>query len=286
MITLNIGGAFTHPFLSFFVRNKKEFKKVDLTLYDGVNNCTWNGGRINRNIFITEKDIEKYNKLGITIALTFSNTKINVFDKRGREILIWLDESQKKYKVKNKIILVNDEFRKFLRLNYDFELIHSITGHDLKAYPDLELQKNYINYYKQLKNKYDTVVPKMEHVFQEWFLDQDLSQYEVMTNDTCMPDCPYYKQHFEEIARFNRILKNEKIPYDFNTKLAQAIEECWLPNFDPNKELTSCRTGMDFNENLVKKALKLGYKNFKISGRENSFNEVTDNINNFLKGIK
>ena len=285
MINLNIGGAFTHPFLSFFVKNKKEFKNINLTLYDGVNNCAWNGGRINRDIFITEKDIEKYNKLGISIAFTFSNPEIDLFDKKGRELLIWLDDSQKKYNIKNKIILINENLRKFLRLNYDFELIYSITGHDLKAYPDLKLQKEYKYYYKQLKNKYDIIVPKMEHVFQEWFLDQKLDKYELMTNDTCRPDCPYYKQHFEEISRINNLFKNEKVAYDFNPKLAYSVEECWLPNFDPNKELTSCKTGMDFDNALFKKALKLGYKNFKISGRENSFKEIEEEIVKFLERI-
>lgn len=282
-IRLNVGGAFTHPFLSFFVRNKKKFKNIKLTLYDGVNNCSWNGGRINRNIFITQKDIEKYNKLGIAIAFTFSNPEINLSDDKGRELLKWLNNSQEKYKVQNEIILINKDLKNYLKLNYNFKLKYSITGHNLKAYPDEKSQKFYKWYYKQLKKNYDIIVPKMEHIFQEWFLDQGLDKYELMLNDTCRPDCPYYKQHFEEIARINRIFKNEKVAYDFNPKLAYSIEECWLPNFNPNKELTSCKTGMDFNNEMIKKALKLGYRNFKISGRENSFEEVQEDINKFLK---
>jgi len=285
MIFLNIGGAFTHPFLSFFVKNKNKFKNIKITLYDGVNNCAWNGGRINRNIFITQKDIEKYNKIGISVAFTFSNPEIDLNDKKGLKLLEWLDNSQKKYNIQNEVILINENLRQFLRQNFKFKLKFSITGHDLKAYPDKNLQKEYKNYYKNLKNKYDLIVPKMEHVFQEWFLDQRLIQYELMLNDTCRPDCPYYKQHFEEIARFNRIFKNEKVAYDFNPKLAYSIEECWLPNFNPNKELTSCKTGMDFDEKMIKKALKLGYRNFKISGRENSFEEVKEEIEKFLKGV-
>ena len=285
MINLNIGGAFTHPFISFFVKNKSKFKNIKLTLYDGVNNCSWNGGRINRNIFITQKDIEKYNKLGIAIAFTFSNPEINLLDEKGLELLNWLDNSQKKYNIQNEIILINNDLKKLLKLNYNFKLKFSITGHDLKAYPDEKLQKEYKFYYKKLKEKYDIIVPKMEHVFQEWFLNQKLDKYELMLNDTCRPDCPYYKQHFEEIARINRIFKNEKVAYDFNPELSYSIEECWLPKFDPNKELTSCKTGMDFNETMIKKALKLGYKNFKISGRENSFEEVQEEINKFLKVI-
>jgi len=286
MINLNVGGAFTHPFLSFFVKNKNKFKNIKLTLYDGVNNCAWNGGRINRNIFITQKDIEKYNKLGIAIAFTFSNPNIDLTDKKGLELLEWLNNSQKKYNTQNEIILVNENLRKFLKYKYNFKLKFSITGHDLKAYPNEKQQEEYKFYYKKLKEKYDIVVPKMEHVFQDWFLNQKLNKYELMLNDTCRPDCPYYKQHFEEIARFNYILRNEKVAYDFNSKLAYAIEECWLPNFDPNKELTSCKTGMDFDEKMLRKALKLGYRNFKISGRENSFEEIKEEIEKFLKGIK
>ena len=285
MINMNLGGAFTHPFLLFFVKNKKELRKINFTVYDGVNNCSWNGGRINRDIFISQKDIEKYNKLGISIAFTFSNPEIDLSNVKGKELLIWLDNSQKKYNIQNEIILINEELRRFLRQNYNFKLKFSITGHDLKAYPDKKEQFEYKLYYKKLKEKYDIIVPKMEHVFQDWFLDQTLDKYELMLNDTCRPDCQYYKQHFEEIARFNRIFKNEKVAYNFNPKLAYNIEECWLPNFDPNKELTSCKTGMDFDEEMIRKALKLGYKNFKISGRENSFEEMKEEIKKFLKGI-
>jgi len=289
-INLNIGGAFTHPFLPYILKNKNKFKHINLTLYDGVNNCSWNGGRINRNIFITQKDIEKYNKLGISISFTFSNPVIDLTDKKGLQLLEWLDNSQKKYNIQNEITLINENLRNFLRQNYNFRLKFSITGHDLESYPKKDKQLLYKNYYLDLKNKYDLVVPKMEHIFQDWFINQKkLYKYELLINDTCRPGCPYYKQHFEEIAKINRIFKNEKVVYDFNPKLANAIEECWLPDFNPDIELTSCKTGMDFDEKMIEKALFLGYRSFKISGRENTFDRLQNDIEiflNFLKNIK
>jgi hypothetical protein len=281
-ISLNIGGAFSHKLLSLILKLNLN-KKFNITVYDGVNNCSWNGGRINRNIYISQKDIEKYNKYNIKVAFTFSNPEINLNDKKGLELLNWLNDSQIKYKVQNEIILINENLRMFLRKNYNFILKFSITGHDLLAYPNKELQKEYIKYYKKLENKYDIIVPKMEHIFQDWFINNlNLQKYELMTNDTCRPDCPYYKKHFEEIARLNIIFKNEKSAYDFNPNLSKTIEECWLLNFNPNKELTSCKTGMDFDKEMFKKAIKLGYKNFKISGRENTIKDIENDIRRIL----
>jgi len=278
---LNIGGAFSHNLIPFILKNKLN-KRFNLTLYDGVNNCSWNGGRINRDIYITQEDIEKYNKHHISIAFTFSNPEIDLKDKKGLELLRWLDNSQKKYNIQNEIILINEDLRNFLRQNYNFKLKFSVTGHDLKAYPDKELQKKYLNYYKNLKDKYDIIVPKMEHIVQDWFLDQLLNQYEIMTNDTCVPDCPYYKRHFEEIARFNIIFKDKKAAYDFNKSLAYNVEECWIPSFDPDNELTSCKTGMDLDKELIKKAKRLGYKKFKVTGRENKLDDLITDINIFI----
>jgi len=279
---ITIAGAFTHNLMPFLLKSSL-YKKHDLTVYDGPNNCAWNGGRINRDITITEQDILSYNALKIKVALTFSNPEINLKDPVGNALLKNLESSQNKTGVQNEIILINSKFRKFLRKKYSFILKFSITGHDLLAYPPESIQEKYQKYYDKLEKKYDIVVPKMEHVFQEWFLqNRDLSKYEIMVNDTCRPDCPYYKSHFEEIAKMNLVFKNEKSAYDYNPELSKRVEECWLPNFNPDKELTSCGTGMDFDSSMIKKARKLGYSRFKISGRENKLSDILRDINAIL----
>ena len=277
-MNITIAGAFTHNIIDSLIKLKKHLK---VTVYDGPNNCPWNGGRINRNIQIDIKDIEKYNKLDIRVALTFSNPNIDLTNEVGLSLLRDMHRSQLLHGVRNEIILINEDFREYLRLNWEFILKFSITGHDLEAYPDEVLQKEYIKYYKDLEWKYDIIVPKMEHIFQEWFYKNvSVSKYEIMLNDTCRPNCQYYKQHFEEIARLNTIFQDQESAYEYNNILAKSVEECWLPNFDPNNELTSCSTGMDLDQELLNKARKIGYGSFKISGREN---EKEDMINEIFK---
>lgn len=281
MKTISIAGAFTHKFISFLLKTKLH-KKYNLIFYDGVNNCAWNGGRVNRNIYIKQYDIELYNKLGCQIAFTFTNSMINLKDKKGLELLEYLNNSSLKYNIKNEIILCNEDLRIFLKDNYNFNLKFSITGHDLDAYPNKNLQIKYIEYYKNLENKYDIIVPKMEHVFQEWFYKNvNTVQYEIMLNDTCSPNCQFYKQHFEAIAKLNNVFKDEQSAYEFNYELSRTTEECWLPDFNPNIEQNACKTGMDLNKKDIKKLEELNFFRYKISGRENTTEQIIKEIGAF-----
>jgi len=278
-MNLNIAGAFTFDkkkLLIIFTKLKL-LKKFNVKVYDGPNNCKWNGGRINRNINIDLSDIEFYNKFKIPVSFTFSNGVIDLKDNVGLELLELLDQSSKKYKIQNEITLINEELRLFLKDNYNFNLKYSITGHDLEAYPNSLTQQKYFEYYSNLETKYDLIVPKMEHIFQDWFLKLNLEKYEIMVNDTCKPNCEFYYEHFKEISKVNSNGLNSK---DIVLKIKE-VEECWLSNFNPDNCLTSCKTGMDLDNKLITKAKSLGYINFKISGRENKLNELEHDISKF-----
>ncbi len=290
MINLNIAGAVVHydAFIKQIPIHKLTNKNIAFNVYEGPNLCQWNGGRINRNIKLTEEVIQRYNKFGITISLTFTNPTIDLSDQVGNELLQWLDESQKKYNVKNKIVLVNDELRKYLRDNYDFELIYSITGHPSNT----KLTDDALARYKDLETKYDWIVPKFEVVFEPKFYENvDTSKYELLINDTCIYSCPKYYEHFKAIAEQNTISKNpwEELGHEHCFK----VEECWLPKekFNPdigsekNREKYGERLGMDFNRDMIKKAITLGYRSFKISGRENSTEYIMYEVQKFLNDI-
>jgi len=226
--------------------------KVNFTVYDGINLCHWNGGRINEEIYYSQEQIDFYYKRNINIALTFSNNIIDINDKVGNELL------EKFHKEGNKIILVNDELRKYIRKNFPkYILVHSITDTG-KLSP---IYKECINYYKDLETKYNIIVPKMEHAM---YLDHrvNLEQYEIMVNDSCTYNCPLYNDHFKKINEQN-LLSN-----------IYNIGECWLTNFNPDvgdirykiKEGTMC--GMDLSTEQLIELKNKGIRHFKISGRE------------------
>jgi len=117
-----IAGAFskTMPIMNH-LRNYKG--DADIVVYDGINKCKWNGGRINRDIFYSDGVIQYYYKRKISIALTFTNHKIELDDETGNHLL------KKFHRKGNAIILINDNLRKYIRKNYPkYQLIYSITG--------------------------------------------------------------------------------------------------------------------------------------------------------------
>lgn len=289
MVNINIAGAVVHydefikklPVLNFIN------KDISFNVYEGPNLCQWNGGRVNRDITITPEIIHNYNKIGITVSFTFTNSIVDLSDPIGNELLMWLDESQKQYSVKNKIILVNEELRQHLRDNYDFELIYSITGHpsDTKITPEL------LDRYNELESKFDWIVPKFEVVFESEFYDVvDTSKYELLINDTCIYSCPHYYEHFIKIAEQNTISTNpwNELGHDHCYK----VEECWLPGFDPEvgsqkqKDKYQERMGMDYSTDMIQQALSLGYQSFKLSGRENPTSTIIKEVGKFCNDIK
>lgn len=282
-MNLNIAGAVVHyntlsktlPIL------KLKNKDINFTVYEGPNLCHWNGGRINRNIILTNQIIEYYNKHGISISLTFSNHNIDLNDDIGNTLLTMLNRSQEKFNIKNKIVLINESLRQYLRNKFDFELIYSITGHQ----SDIEVTDSLLLYYKDLESKYDFIVPKFEVVFNEKFYETvDTSKYELLINDSCRYGCKYYYDHFKAIAEQNLSLNPLN---EFGHEHCTNIEECWLTDFDPNigyKENSKYNelAGMNYTIEMINKAKSLGYNSFKISGRENTIEQLLYDINFFL----
>lgn len=288
-MTVNIAGAVTHydEFIKKLPILNIKNKNINFTVYEGANLCRWNGGRVNRDVTLTPEMADRYNKLGIHISLTFTNSEIDITDTVGNQLLDLISSTGKKYNMNNKVVLVNDNLRKHIRTNYpDIEIIYSITGHP----SDVTITPALIDRYKDLETKFDIIVPKFEVVFEpEFYNNVDVSKYELLINDNCKYGCPYYHEHFKEIAKQNTISDNpwKELGHDHCFK----IEECWLPNYNPwigsksdiNKH--GEKLGMNYTRDMIKKVIKLGFKSFKLSGRENPTHVIMEEIETFCKNI-
>jgi len=242
-----LAGAFSKsvPLIKFLSHYKGN---AELVVYDGINKCRWNGGRINRDVYYNDSLLEYYYSKGIKIALTMTNHKINISDKLGNELL------EKFHKEGNCIILINDDLRQHIRKNFPkYKLIYSITGMGLLNIP---LQDSDIEWYKDLESKYDWIVPRFEHIFDKRSDELDKTKWEVMVNDTCVWACKYFDQHFKAIADENTAGR----PY------SKEVEECWLPKFQP--DIPSKYNCMDIDDEHINKLINIGVKSFKITGRE------------------
>lgn len=259
-----LAGAFSKsiPLIRFL--SNRIVDSAQLVVYDGINKCSWNGGRINRDVYANDALMEYYYNKGISIALTFSNHRINLDNPLGNELL------EKFHREGNALIIVNDELRQYVRDNFPkYDLIYSITG---MGHLNIPLQDSDIAFYKDLENKYDWIVPRFEHVFDPRSNELDKSKWEVMLNDTCVYGCKHYDAHFKAIADENTAGR----PY------SKEIEECWLPKFDPSKD--SKYDCMDIRPNKMKELKDMGVQSFKITGREMADDEYYNELMRFVRG--
>jgi len=288
----NIAGAFSKSkeLRLYFFNNKNIIKNFDITVYDGINNCSWNGGRINRDICYDDKVINFYYRNNISIALTFTNPVIDLTDKTGNELL------KKFHKKGNVIITANETLLNYIKEKYPlYKHTRSITSFGKINVP---MTDDDFNLYKRLENQYDYIVPRCEHIFDKRFIDLDQNKYEIMLNDTCIYNCPYYGIHFEEIAKQNRLYTKPWV--EGGEKKMFEIEECWISErstykkpkvFDPDVghkktiEKLGDNYGMDLKTNQIKKLMKQGINNFKITGREMNFKDFNDELNLYLKDV-
>ena len=286
---INIAGAFTksHILIPYILQNNLKGK---VCVYDGIPNCKWNGGRINSLLRYPSQNsqtsqiygislsgsigkdceiskiIKAYQKLGIPVFLTFSNFEIDINDPLGRDSLNLLNEN-------DGVILVNENFRNFLRQKYPhLTLIYSITGHP----------NDYKEFTFKLEDKYDLIVPRFEWIFHPEFCKwANTSKYEIMLNDTCRYGCDKWNTHFQKISEINR---NSSLEENMSISELTKIQECWIKGFNPNED--SKHPCMDMKVDAIRLALRLGYKHFKFTGRENEDSDFLYDLNLYIQRLK
>lgn len=262
MIDVKIGGAVSKYklLMLFLLKHKQLCDGLQLTLYDMPDNCVWNGGRINRDITLTDTIIETYNKYHHGICLGFTNSVIvDVGDETGNKLLNQV-ASQNPHKLHG-VVLMSETLRRYIRKNFpDLKLTYSITGH-----PTTD-QLNFEGYYKELEAKYDVIVPKYSHLPQVLELLEagklDGSKYEILINDNCNTTCQFYSEHFAQISHMNSSFKK---PWD------EVHEQSYQVEIKPKTKIIQ-KTGNCVQDNIKHDQLQrfydTGVRHFKISGRD------------------
>ena len=264
-ITVNISGAFSH-FGSTRPMILSNICKIEV--YDSIGYCKWNGGRINVGTTVNKDHFNFYNDNNIPINLTFTNSKINIGDKLGNEILETFHDE------KNGIILVNEELRQHIRKNFPkYKLTYSVIGSGRLP----EKYSDAIQYYLDLENKYDKIMIKPSHSFK---VDNkiDISKYEVLITRACFYSCTKFDQHYGVIDNINAsglgtITKIIGKTFNSNCLMPEGTHDLYLKTFNPEDILV---------------LYTLGFRQFKISGRglpDNEYTELLNSIYDIEKGI-
>lgn len=253
------GGFVKFKIITDALRNISQKRYRDIVVFDGCGDLPWNGGRVN--VYNEPFNLLKYKyyqSKGIGFYCTFSNDVIDLENPEGNKILDVLNRGKN-----NGVIVCNHTLRDYIREKYpNLKICLSITYFD-----SIEVPENI----KELEEKYDYICPRFEMIFNPDFLKIiNPKKYKIMLNDTCKYGCKLWKKHFSEISRYNR--DNNGDPY--------KIQECWLPNFNPDIE-SECEC-MDLDENAIEKCKNIGYENFKISGREMTDTDFLDEIRKYM----
>jgi len=228
------------------------FKKdiVIQSLYDSLPGLKWNGGRtINNDLVNTQtvlKNIENINYLGIGINFTFSNFLIkenDLKDKKCNDILRVLSSSNLNGVIVSSMLL-KDYIMKYypnlkiiLSLTYFYNNIDNISNEIKKTFQD--------NVYHKI-----VIPPDYNYDFNLLLNLNNKNKIELLLNETCYKNCKYKKEHY-------RLINEDNLNH---TTFANGF--CYKVHTQ-----TSINYNLISNEYDIEKFVKLGIKNFKISGR-------------------
>lgn len=274
-LTWNIAGAFAkHDTIYSFFKDRNLLNTYGkIVLYDGIEECVWNGGRLNNPIPYSEEIRDLYYSLGWSINLTFTNFIIDTSDEKGNFLL------EKMHKEGNGIILVNDSLREYVRKNYPkYKIYYSITGCGPAKFP---MDDETFSFYKDKLGIHDTLVPRCDNNLDPRLKDLDISKLELLVSDTCVLNCPHWEDHFKAYSVLNRRGKAA-------TQKDWDNVECWVPKDDfdrrTNMERKALKDKYPFylSPNQIKKLINEGFHNFKIQGRESDDKDFLYDLDRYL----
>lgn len=240
-------------------QNYPEITKNDSTIYSFFGTfpkAIWNGGRPDLSepeysLRRMKKIRNYYNSKNISIAFTFTNSLIeeeHLDDKYCNDILKVFHNG------KNEVLINSKILEKYIRENYPkYKLNHSITATEnvdylLEGYHLGVLKKSRTNDFEFLKQ-----VP-----------NRDRENIEILCNEMCVDNCPYTYSHYREMdnVQLGRRRMFDEGLYGF-CKYTQNYNQIftfkWLKD----------NSGLYIDpDDIYGKYIPLGYRYFKLQGRE------------------
>lgn len=232
----------------------RKYFRDDITIgsvYGTFPGAIWNGGRLSLG-FYTSQDInniiEFYNSKGIPLRFTFTNSLIekeHLSDTYCNNIMKAADNGMNEVLCNSKIL--EDYLRdKYPNYKYILSTTAQIRGLDvinqkIKEYDCIVIDYNDNKKFNLLK-----------HI-------SDKSKVEILLNETCNPNCPFRKQHYEYISRKQLSGEGFGLETDYN---------CRYDNASSNPYDAMNRSSSTFiRPEELDTYIKMGFENFKLEGR-------------------
>ena len=222
------------------------------SIHDSFPGTIWNGGRTVFGECTEEtivKYVEHYEKIGIPIRFTFTNSllgKEHLQDEYCNMILKLSDNG------KNEIIVNSEILEDYLRDKYPrFKYVLSTTS----GIRDIDR----IN---ELSERYDYVVINYNDNKDKEFLTalKNKDKIEILVNESCMPNCPKRKEHYTFIAKKQLGLESE---YEKFACCSDKSNNFYDVMSDKRKIENHIVTPAE----LYGEYAEMGFSNFKLQGR-------------------
>ena len=241
-------------------RDVPEFLK-EFSVYDCIPGLRYSGGRVVPELLgeFNFDLIKEFNDQGVGIFPTLTNTVYqNLDDPLLHKVLRALNTCPL-----NGVILVQDDLLDLIKSEYkNIKISCSITGiKPFKTLSDLDIQA--------LETKYDYICSKQNlYLDPEFYTRVNKPQYEILLNNACLWNCPYYKKHYRLVSKACVDLIDGKVQYS-SVKVLNKV--CF---YHRHSEI--------FN---LQELLNLGYQTFKFSLRTEPISEKVSCVRMFLKDL-
>lgn len=263
--TWNIGGGllynelFNLEQLLRLMNQANPAQRVRMSVYDSHPGLIWNGGRvILRCNQKTKEDavlvVQKWNDLGVSFYLTFSNHLIEKKHLSDPRCNYFLENCHNSL---NGIVCTSDILRDYIRNHFPRYKIKSSV---MKPYLEGKDFWRSSDYYKSLLDRFDTVVlsPRVNNDV-ELIGQLEQARIEILANEACLSDCPLTVKHYQSLNLAN-------ISGDWD-----AIEETYyFCNKKHGKALPEVRA-LELSVDQIRYLQSVGVWRFKLQGRTDAF---------------
>lgn len=258
-----------------------EMFRGTIASYFGCWPLIWNGGRNMWGPLSLERvriQLDAYNSRGIPYRLTFTNpliTEKHLADKDCNAVLDIADNGV------NEVIVNSPVLENYIRQTHPRMKITSST---CKCITDIEGLK------AELAKDYSLVVldynfnDKIELL--EQLTPEERSRCEILSNAVCIPSCPRRSEHYRHIGevqlKYTKESRFETIGDDWYAKHTDIGWECptqTIRLYDKAAEASPLRLSP---EDIYGKYSEMGFENFKLEGRGESFVKLCEQAVNYL----
>lgn len=219
----------------------------------------FNGGRPSNNDqcdanFIRHV-IRTINSQGIMVRYTYTNMTLTEKELSDPYCNFCLQEAHSE---QNGVILFSPLLEQYIREKYPKFKITSSTCKELRTVERVN---------EELAKDYHMVVLdyNFNNKFEELAKINDHARCEILVNSLCIPECPRRGAHYENVARNQRImLENRKLP-----KERQRPREPWSCKYGEQNSIFNSRSYCTHvsPDDIYEKYLPMGFNNFKLEGR-------------------